>query len=90
MHRLQGDPTPWWRGAQNRDLIPAQLNPNEWCGQPIRFWSRGASELLFLDDEQEEQSRNEFREYTEATMRSLRLTMEILSRDVPRVFQVRI
>jgi hypothetical protein len=72
-------------------LIPAQLNPNEWCGQPIRFWSRGASELLlFLNDEQEQQSWNEFCEYTEAAMRSLRLTMEILSRDVPRVFQVRI
>jgi hypothetical protein len=28
--------------------------------------------------------------YTEAAMRSLRSTMEILSRDVPRVFQVRI
>jgi hypothetical protein len=67
-------------------LILAQLNPNEWCGQPIRFWSRGASEiLLFLNDEREEQSRNEFREYTEAAMRSLRSTMEILSRDVPRV-----
>jgi hypothetical protein len=72
-------------------LIPAQHNPNEWRGQPIRFWSRGASELLlFLNDEREEQSRNEFREYTEAAMRSLRSTMEILSRDVPRVFQLRI
>jgi hypothetical protein len=72
-------------------LILVQLNPNEWCGQPIRFCSRGASELLlFLNDEQEAQSRNEFHEYTEAAMRSLRSTMEILSRDVPRVFQVRI
>ena len=33
-------------------LIPTQLNPNEWCGQSIRFWSHGASELLlFLNDE---------------------------------------
>jgi hypothetical protein len=38
----------------------------------------------------EEQSQNNFHEYTEAAMRSLRSTMEILSRDVPRVFQVRI
>lgn len=69
-------------------LVPAQRNPNEWRGQPLRFWSRGASELLlFLNDEQEEQSRNELREHAEAAMRSLRSTMEVLSRDVPRVFQ---
>ena len=72
-------------------LVPAQRNPNEWRGQPLRFWSRGASELLlFLNDEREEQSRNELREHAEAAMRSLRLTMEVLSRDVPRVCQVRI
>jgi hypothetical protein len=72
-------------------LIPAQRNPNEWRGQPLRFWSRGASELLlFLNDEREEQSQNELREHAEVAMRSLRLTMEVLSRDVPRVFQVRI
>jgi hypothetical protein len=46
--------------------------------------------LLFLNDELEEKSRDSFREYTEAAMRSLRSTMEILSRDVPRVFKVRI
>jgi hypothetical protein len=72
-------------------LIPAQRNPNEWRGQPFRFWSRGALELLlFLNDEREEQSQNELREHAEAAMRSLRLTMEVLSRDVPRVCQVRI
>jgi hypothetical protein len=71
-------------------LVPVQRNPNEWRGQPLRFWSRGASELLlFLNDEREEQSRNELREHAEAAMRSLRSTMEFLSRDVPRVFQVR-
>jgi hypothetical protein len=80
-----------WPVPGGSGLILVQLNPNEWCGQPIRFWSRGASDLLlFLNDEQEEQSRNEFREYTEAAMRSLWSTMEILSRDVPMVFQVRI
>jgi hypothetical protein len=37
------------------DLIPAQCNPNEWCGQALRFWSHGASEPLFLlNDEREE------------------------------------
>jgi hypothetical protein len=72
-------------------FIPAQRNPNEWCGQPFRFWSRGASELLlFLNDDREEPSWNELREHAEAAMRSLRLTMEVLSRDVPRVCQVRI
>jgi hypothetical protein len=72
-------------------LIPAQRNPNEWCGQAFRFWSRGASKpLLVLNDEQEEQSRDELREYAEAAMGSFWSTMEILSRDVPRVLQVRI
>jgi hypothetical protein len=71
-------------------LIPAQRNPNEWCGQAFRFWSRGASKpLLVLNDEREEQSRDELHEYAEAAMGSLRSTMEILSRDVPRVLQVR-
>jgi hypothetical protein len=73
------------------DLIPARRNPNEWCGQALRFWSHGASEPLFvLNDERKEQSRDELREYAEAAMGSLRSTMEILSRDVPRVLQVRI
>jgi hypothetical protein len=73
------------------DLIPARRNPNEWRGKALRFWTRGASKPLFvLDDEREEQSRDELREYAEAAMGSLRSTMEILSRDVPRVLQVRI
>jgi hypothetical protein len=74
-------------------LIPAQLNPNEWGGQPLLFWSRATSDLeplLSLNDELEERSRDNFCEYTEAAMRSLWSTMEILSRDVLRVFQVRI
>jgi hypothetical protein len=72
-------------------LIPKRRNPNEWCGPAFRFWSHGASEPLFLlNDEREEQSRDELREYAEAAMGSLRSTVEILSRDVPRVLQVRI
>jgi hypothetical protein len=72
-------------------LIPKRCNPNEWCGPAFRFWSRGPSEPLFLlNDEREEQSRDELHEYAEATMGSLRSTMEILFRDVPRVLQVRI
>jgi hypothetical protein len=80
-----------WPVLGSSGLIPMQLNPNEWCGQPLLFWSHDTSEpLLCLNDELEEQFRDNFREYNEAAMRSLRTTMEILSRDVPRVFQVRI
>jgi hypothetical protein len=80
-----------WPVLGSGDLIPARRNPTEWCGQALRFWTRGASKPLFvLDDEQEEQSRDELREYAEAAMRSLRSTLEILSRDVPRALQVRI
>jgi hypothetical protein len=83
--RAEPRPVLWSSG-----LVLTQRNPNEWRGQPLRFWSRGASEiLLFLNDEREEQSRNELREHAEVAMRSLRSTMEVLSRDVPRVFQVR-
>jgi hypothetical protein len=72
-------------------LIPKRCNPNEWCGPVFRFCSPGVLEPLFLlNDEREEQSRDELREYAEAAMGSLRSTMEILSRDVPRVLQVRI
>jgi hypothetical protein len=73
-----------WPVLGSCGLIPTQLNPNEWCGQPLLFWSRDTSEpLLSLNDELEEQFQDNFREYTEAAMRSLRSTMEILSRDVP-------
>jgi hypothetical protein len=78
-----------WPVLGSGGLIPAQLNPNEWCGQPLLFWSCNTSDLeplLSLNDELEERSQDDFREYTEAAMRSLRSTMEILSRDVPRVF----
>jgi hypothetical protein len=89
---VEGRVEPWPVLGSN-GLIPVQLNPNEWCGQPLLFWSRDTSDSephLSLNDELEERSWDNFREYTEAAMRSLRSTMEILSRDVPRVFQVRI
>jgi hypothetical protein len=89
---VEGHAEPW-TVLGSSGLIPAQLNPNEWCGQPLLFWSRETSDsepLLSLNDELEERSRDNFREYIEAAMRSLRSTMEILSRDFPRVFQVRI
>jgi hypothetical protein len=87
---MEGRAEPW-PVLGSSGLISAQLNPNEWCGQPLLFWSCDTSEpLLSLNDELEEKSQDSFREYTEAAMRSLRSTIEILSRDVPRVFQVRI
>jgi hypothetical protein len=55
-----------WPVLGSSGLIPAQLNPNEWCGQPLLFWSRATSysePLLSLNDELEERSRDNFREY---------------------------
>jgi hypothetical protein len=81
-----------WPVLGSSDLIPAQLDLSEWGGRPLLFWSRSTSDsepLLSLNDELEERSRDNFCEYIEAAMRLLQSTMEILSRDVPRVFQVR-
>jgi hypothetical protein len=73
------------------DLILAQRGPNERRGERLRFWTRGASEpLLVLDDEREEQTWDELRECAEATVGSLQSTLEVFSRDVPRILQVRI
>jgi hypothetical protein len=52
--------------------------------------SRTRSPVLSLDDELEERTRDNFREYIEATTRSLWSAVETLSRDVPKVFQVRV
>jgi hypothetical protein len=72
------------------DVGLARRSPSE-RRQPLRFWARGASKPLFvLDDEREEQSWDELRERAEATVGSLRSTLEVLSRDVPRILQVRI
>jgi hypothetical protein len=82
-----------WPILGSSGLIPARLNLDEWCGRAVRFWSHATSDsepLLSLDDELEERTRDNFREYIEAATRSLRSAMETLSRDVPRVFQVRI
>jgi hypothetical protein len=73
------------------DLILARHGPNERRGQALRFWIRGALKPLFvLDDEREEQSRDELREYAKATMGLLRSTLEVLPRDILRILQVRI
>jgi hypothetical protein len=81
-----------WPVLGSSGLILAQLDLSEWGGRSFLFWSHSTSDskpLLSLNDELVERSRDNFREYIEAAMRSLRSTMEILSRDVPRVFQVR-
>jgi hypothetical protein len=73
------------------DLILVRRGPNERRGERLQFWTRGASKPLFvLDDEREEQAWDELRECAEATVGSLRSTLEVLSRDVPRILQVRI
>jgi hypothetical protein len=80
-----------WPVVGSSSLIPTQLNPNEWGAQPLVFWGRDTSEpLLALNDEGEERLRNVFCDYSDAVMRSLKTAMEVLSQDIPRVFQVRI
>jgi hypothetical protein len=55
----------------------------------LRFRTRGASDPLFvLDDEREEQSWDELRECAEATVGSLRSSLEVFCRDVPKILQV--
>jgi hypothetical protein len=72
------------------NLVPAWRSPDG-RRQSLRFWTRGASDPLFvLDDEREEQSWDGLREYAEVTVGSLRSTLEVLCRDVPKILQVRI
>jgi hypothetical protein len=71
-------------------LVPAWHN-SEGRRQLLRFRTRGASDPLFvLDDEREEQSWDGLRECAEATVGSLRSTLEVLCRDVPKILQVMI
>jgi hypothetical protein len=71
-------------------LVPARRS-SEGRRQLLRFRTRGASDPLFvLDDEREEQSWDGLRECAEATVGSLRLTLEVLCRDVPKILQVMI
>jgi hypothetical protein len=72
------------------NLVPARSSPDR-RHQLLRFRTRGASDSLFvLDDEREEQSWDGLRECAEATVGSLRSTLEVLCRDVPKIFQVMI
>jgi hypothetical protein len=72
------------------NLVPARHSPDG-RRQSLRFWTSGASDPLFvLDDEREEQSWDGLRECAEATVGSLRSTLEVLCRDVPKILQVTI
>jgi hypothetical protein len=69
-------------------LVPARHSSEGRC-QLLRFRTRGASDPFFvLDDEREEQSWDGLRECAEATVGSLRSTLEVLCRDVPKILQV--
>jgi hypothetical protein len=71
-------------------LVPARRTSEGWR-QLLRFRTRGASDPLFvLDDEREEQSWDGLRECAEATVGSFRSTLEVLCRDVPKIVQVMI
>ena len=55
----------------------------------LRFRTREASDPVFvLDDEREEQSWGALRECAEATVGSLRSSLEVFCRDVPKILQV--
>jgi hypothetical protein len=69
-------------------LVPARRS-SERQRQLLRFWTREASDPFFvLDDEREEQSWDELRECDEAMVGSLRSSLEVFRRDVPKILQV--
>jgi hypothetical protein len=69
-------------------LVAVRRSP-EARRQLLRFRTREASDPVFvLDDEQEDQSWDELRERAEATVGSLRSSLEVLCRDVPKILQV--
>jgi hypothetical protein len=69
-------------------LVPARRS-SEGRRQLLRFRTREASDPFFvLDDEREEQSWDELHECAEATVGSLRSSLEVFCRDVPKILQV--
>jgi hypothetical protein len=81
-------------GMETRSVPPGGSLVAVWRGsegrrQLLRFRTREASDPVFvLDDEWEEQSWDELRECAEATVGSLRSSLEVFCRDVPKIFQV--
>jgi hypothetical protein len=71
-------------------LVPTQRS-SEGRRRLLRFRTREASDPFFvLDDEREEHSWDELRECAEATVGSLRSSLEVFCRDVPKILQVMI
>jgi hypothetical protein len=69
-------------------LVPARRS-SEGRRQLLLFRTREASDPFFvLDDEREEQSWDELCECAEATVGSLRSSLEVFCRDVPKILQV--
>ena len=77
------------RSVQPGDSLIAVRRSPEARRQLLRFRTREASDPAFiLDDEQEDQSWDELRECAEATVGSLRSSLEVFCRDVPKILQV--
>jgi hypothetical protein len=78
-------------GVQTRSVPPggslvAVRRGSEGRRQLLWFRTREASDPVFvLDDEREEQSWDELRECAEATVGSLRSSLEVFCRDVPKI-----
>jgi hypothetical protein len=68
-----------------RSLVAVRRSSEGRC-QLLRFRTREASDPVFvLDDEREDQSWDELRECAEATVGSLRSSLEVFCRDVPKI-----
>jgi hypothetical protein len=82
--------------VETRSVPPSgSLVPARWSSkrrrQLLRFRTREASDPFFvLDGEREKQSWDELRECAEATMGSLRSSLEVFCRDIPKILQVMI
>jgi hypothetical protein len=78
-------------GVEARSVPPggslvAVQRSSEGRRQLLRFRTREASDLGFvLDDEREDQSWGELHECAEATVGSLRSSLEVFCRDVPKI-----
>jgi hypothetical protein len=77
------------RSVQPGGSLVAVRRSSEGRRQLLWFRTREASDPVFvLDDEREEQSWDELRECAEATVGSLRSSLEVFCRDVPKILQV--
>jgi hypothetical protein len=78
-------------GVETRSVPPggslvAVRRSSEGRRQLLWFRTREASDPVFvLDDEREDQSWDELRECAEATLGSLRSSLEVFCRDVPKI-----